>query len=344
VYGWGTPDWLAPITDWLGAVPVEHLTRPWSTVWTVEGPHGTLWFKENCPPHRAEAAVHAVLARLAPPYVDAPVRIDADRGWLLTRDGGPTVMDAAPDRTAPETVRAFLRDYAALQRATLDHRDELLAAGLRVDGDPASTARTQADTLAVLPADDPRHLTPARHHTVLSALSEMDDSARALAAGPVPLALDQCDLFPRNVFLPRAARAPYRFFDFADATWTHPFGSLVMLIWALRHRHRLPPDEPVVDCRDDRIRSVFDAYLTGWTDYAPPPRAPHPGRARPAAGPAAPQRRLAPHPRRRTPRRPGRARRHPVELAAGRRPAGPALTQDRYVGRASGSDTHGSAR
>ena len=270
---WGTPAWLAAVTDWLGAVPVEHLTRPWSTVWTVAGPDGTRWFKENCPPHRTEAGVHAALARLAPAYVDAPVAIDGERGWLLTPDGGSTVMDAAPGGTrgvTPEAVRALLRDYTTLQRATLGHRDELLEVGLRVDLDPAGTARAQAEFLAALPAGDPRQITPTQRDTVLSALSDVESSARALAAGPVPLALDQCDLFPRNVFVPRAG-GPYRFFDFADATWAHPFGSLVMLIWELRHRYRLPPDEEVVDCRDERIRSVFDAYLAGWTDLAPLP-------------------------------------------------------------------------
>lgn len=123
--------------------------------------------------------------------------------------------------------------------------------------------------MASLPASDPRHLTAEQRETVLAALPALGEAAAALRDGPVPLAVDQCDLFPRNIFLPRAAGAPYRFFDFAEASWSHPFGSLVMLVWECLHRWKIELPGDVVDCRDDRIREVFDAYLGCWADLAP---------------------------------------------------------------------------
>jgi hypothetical protein len=253
---------------------VHRETRPWSTVWTVSAEVGPLWFKENCAAHRAEAGVHAALARVVPDHVDAPVALEAGRGWLLTRDGGTTLMDSAPGGTRGVEVAvltAVVRDYAALQRRTTGRRDELVAAGLRVAHplDAGELAGEQAERLAMLPDGDPRHLTGEQRDRVLAALPALTRAGRELADGPVPLGFDQADLFPRNVFLPRPG-GPYRFFDFADAVWAHPFGSLVMLVVECLHRWRIPAAEGVVDCRDDRVRAVVDAYLDCWTDLAPP--------------------------------------------------------------------------
>jgi hypothetical protein len=89
-----------------------------------------------------------------------------------------------------------------------------------------------------------------------------------LADGPVPLALDQCDLWPGNVFPPTGVGA-HRFFDFADAVWAHPFGSLVMLAVECVFRWQVPQPDSAIDLRDGRIRTVFDAYLRQWSDFAP---------------------------------------------------------------------------
>lgn len=273
---WGSTAWVTDVESWIGevtgsAVTVVHQeTRPWSTIWTAPTGSGRLWFKENCAAHRPEARVHAEVAALAPDFVDAPV--DAGRGWLLTRDGGTTLMDSAPGGTRGVEVPALtsmLRDYAALQRLTIRHQGRLLGAGLRVASplDAAELARGQADELATYPVGDPRHLTACQHDQVLAALSALAAAGAALAAGPVPLALDQADLFPRNVFLPRSG-GPYRFFDLADAVWAHPFGSLVMLVVECLHRWKIPAGD-VVDCQDERVAAVLDAYLGCWTNFAP---------------------------------------------------------------------------
>lgn len=277
--------WLNEIRAWVRDVledegtrgvgePVEHLTRPWSTVWTVETDDGRFWFKQSCRAWPAEGDVQTVLAGLAREYVDPPVAVDTARGWMLTRDGGTTVMDASPGGTRGvevDTLVDLLRDYARLQRRTVGSRKTFERAGLRValPRDAAGLARSQAAQMAALPAADPRHLTAEQRGSVLAALPALAEAGAALDAGPVPLAVDQCDLFPRNIFLPRGAGAPYRFFDFAEAVWSHPFGSLVMFVWECLHRWKIESRDDVIDCRDERIREVFDAYLLCWTDLAP---------------------------------------------------------------------------
>ena len=281
VAGWGTAGWVAEVEDWVAEVLggrhrlVHRETRAWSTVWTVSTAAGTLWFKENCPAQRGEAATHAALAVLAPGYVEAPVAVEPERGWLLTRDGGMTLMNSTPGGTRGvevETLIGLVRDYAGFQRRTVGRRDHLVAAGLRVSDplDAAELAAEQAERLARFPVTDPRHL-PAEHRdAVLAAAPALGAAGRELGDGPVPLALDQADLFPRNVFLPRPGGS-YRFFDFADAVWAHPFGSLVMLVVECLHRWRIPAAGHIVDCRDRRIHAVVDAYLECWTDFAPLP-------------------------------------------------------------------------
>lgn len=66
----------------------------------------------------------------------------AERGWLLIRDGGVTLLDSTPGGTRGVEVAALIalvRDYAAVQRRTVARRDELVAAGLRV-ADPVLAA------------------------------------------------------------------------------------------------------------------------------------------------------------------------------------------------------------
>ena len=219
--------------------------------------------------------MHAAVAELAPGHVEAPVAVEPERGWLLTRDGGTTLMDSAPGGARGVGVGALtvlLRDYAVLQRRTVGHRDRLVAAGLPVADplDAAELAVEHAERLARFPVTDPRHL-PAEHRdAVHAAAPALTAAGRELAGGPVPLAFDQADLFPRNVFLPRPS-GPFRFFDFADAVWAHPFGSLVMLVVECQHRWRIPAAAHLIDCRDHRIRAVVDAYLECWTDLAPLP-------------------------------------------------------------------------
>lgn len=217
--------------------------------------------------------MHAALARLVPDYVDAPVAVEPARGWLLTREGGTPLNHCSPNGAGDvglATLTAVVRDYAALQRGTVGRGDQLVSAGLRVAHpvDAAELAATQAEQLAVLRAGDPRRLTADERDSVLASLPALEQAGRVLTGGAVPLAFDQSDLFPRNVFLRRLG-GPYRFFDFADAVWAHPFGSLLMLVAGCLRWWRISARAGVVDCRDARVRALVDAYLGCWIDMAP---------------------------------------------------------------------------
>lgn len=282
----GSQPWLTGVSVWVQAAlakrgmavtePLrESETRPWSTVWTLGTDRGRAWFKECETVNRIEPAVHRALAQIAPQYVDAPLGVEPERGWLLTSDGGTTLAGSGPAGSrgvAADTIAALLIDYAALQRATMGRQDELRDAGLPAVAPQcaAGTAAAQASLMGSYPVDDPRHLTDGQVQAVLDAGPALTEAAEVLAAGPVPLGFDHADLFPRNVFLPRAEGHPHRFFDFAESVWAHPFGSLVMLMPELRHRWNIATPADALDCRDPRIRAIVDAYLGCWTDLASP--------------------------------------------------------------------------
>jgi len=247
-------------------------TNPWSTVTAINTSHGRYWLKQA--PHFApsEAGVHDCLATIAPHWVDEPIAHDSARGWLLTPDGGPVAGQTWPTNTLDmDTLGVVLRDYAHLQQATIEHRRQIVRAGLP-DSDPGRAgdiAAGQAQRMASFAAHDPRHLTAEQRDSVLNALPALRDAGAALATGPVPLTIDHRDLARRNVFLPRSGGEPYRFFDFGEARWAHPFGSLVMFMWNFIGLWKTPRPPDVIDCTDPRIAAAFDTYLSCWTDYAP---------------------------------------------------------------------------
>jgi hypothetical protein len=168
----------------VGAPEVHH-AEVWSTVWVLTTRVGRFWLKAG---RAGDGGVEQVSSVLCRSRVIAPVAVDAERGWLLTRDGG-TTMAAHIDNGAgldPGVVCRMVADYATLQRQTVDHRHLFAEAGI-AEVDPvhsAALAETHADTLARLPGSDPRHISIADHGHLKQAMPALASAARALAAVP----------------------------------------------------------------------------------------------------------------------------------------------------------------
>jgi len=218
--------------------PVEVVKqRPWSLVAKVPTVSGLLWFKENRGETLYEAPLLEALARWAPGRVLEPVAIDAQRGWSLTRDGGPTLrdMDTEPDLGHWERM---LSDHAEFQRLLAVRAADLLAIGV-----PDQRPRLLPELFETFT------LSPelAAYRPVLK------DLCAELESSPVPLSLQHDDLHDANVFA-----ADGRVFDWGDSSVGHPFGVLLVSLRAAGERFgaSLGP----------RLR---DAYLEPWTALAP---------------------------------------------------------------------------
>src|SRR5690606_8546535 len=100
---------------------------------TIPTDRGTVWFKATCPSMSFEPALQETMARLVPGAVKEPLAIDAEQGWMLTLDHGPTLGDLRGSTV--QDWRLALEAAARTQRILAGHRDELLATGLP-DGGP----------------------------------------------------------------------------------------------------------------------------------------------------------------------------------------------------------------
>ena len=230
-----------------------------------------MWFKENAKVGLHEGPVQQILARLAPAFVDVPLAADPARGWLLTRDQGVTVDRAVPvGKQLPISLLAELvSDYARLQRRTLAAGPELLAAGLP-SARPAETIPLLESTVSMVagyPPNDARHLGPEDAGRLLAQRERLNRAATLLATGPIGCTLQHNDLSPGNVF-ERQPEGHFRFFDFAESLWAHPFGSMLTVQWLLLNRFgRQPAANGPVDLSHKEILHVLRAYLSVWSDF-----------------------------------------------------------------------------
>jgi len=208
--------------------------RPWSTHATLpavdpDGHRTTLWFKAGNPGQAFEPRLLQVLDRLVPGAVPAPVVVAAERGWMLTRDFGPTLADRGADDDA--SAATLVACAARLQHALAGHRALVLGTGVD-EVTPALLAAAVealvADAVA-LPADHPGHLPAGEVAAVREGVAAAGQLLSELAAGPVPASLDHNDLHTANAYPGPPGGPPVGLFDLGDALWGHPFVGLAWL-------------------------------------------------------------------------------------------------------------------
>lgn len=225
-----SPEWIGAADAWveqhleaLGIAVLGPVTsvrvRAWSTQRTVPTSAGTVWFKADCPTMAFEPALHQALAVLAPDAVETPLAIDAERGWLLTLDHGPSIGDESEVTTAH--WQAVVQEAAALQREVSEHRDELLATGLP-DCSPGTVLDRFDSLLDEFDLDAPNAARLAARRP------ELADACAALADTGSQVTWNHGDLHPWNV---HGSPDRPRLFDFGDSQWAHaaevlavPFG------------------------------------------------------------------------------------------------------------------------
>ncbi len=264
---WDDPRWVEAARDWverrLGELgrPIagefeEMRVRPWSVTYRVATDGGVVWFKANTPGCAYEAGLAAALAGWVPDAVISPLAVDAERGWLLTADAGPTLREVVgPERLLP-TWEAMLRDYAVMQRELAGRAGELLSLGVPDCRPSELPARLGA--LLELPQVR-EDLGDERLAKVVSLLPEYAAWCSELAGDGIPASLQHDDLTDANVF-PAGER--FRFFDWGDSSVGHPFGSLLVAMGFAGYLLDLPAGAPEME----RLR---DSYLEPWSDLAP---------------------------------------------------------------------------
>ena len=261
---WGQPAWLEEATAWARARLAEHGLEPtgeieqphvrwWSTVLRIPTREGDLWFKADAPPHAFEARLLPILERVRPGHVPELVANDAERGWLLMRDGGLRLRELVHSWHDLTHWQALLPEYAELQIALAPHSDELLEAQVpdeRLAVLPGHVAALLDDRDACMVGRE-NGLDEDEYERLRALVPDFAARCTYLAAYGIPETIQHDDLHDGNVFV-RDGR--YLFFDWGDSCVSHPFNTLVVTMRSLVHRLELAPGGP------DVVR-LRDAYL-----------------------------------------------------------------------------------
>ncbi len=238
---------------------VEPHASPWSTVLRVPTTAGDLWFK--APNARREAALTSALIRYTPTCVLPLLAVDIERGWMLMPDGGTRLRELVRGDRDFRDWLPVLPVYAELQITLAAHVDELLGLGVpdyRLAALPAQLPRLLQDT-EILRIDREPGLTAAEHAQLWELVPRVEELAAELAAYGIPETLNHGDLHDGNVF---AGTDGPRFFDWGDATVSHPFYSLRTTFVSVEISLDLPDGA-------GELPELRDAYLEPWTRLHP---------------------------------------------------------------------------
>jgi hypothetical protein len=240
-----------------GEVEQPHV-RAWSTALRVPSSGGTYWFKANVDGCRYEAAVLPALARWAPDRVLTPLAVDAERGWFLNPDGG-RILRGVFESEGKDLARweEVLTRYGQFQRDLTPHAEEFLALGMP-DTRPERLPEHLADLLAdhpVLLIDQPNGLTTEQYDRVQAIRPEFARWCAELAGLGIGPTVQHDDLQDSNVLV---SDAGYRFFDWADSSIGHPFGTLLVTLRSIAFRFELTAGAP-------ELHRLRDAYLEPWS-------------------------------------------------------------------------------
>ncbi len=271
---WQDPGWrdaaLAWATDRLaehGRIPSgrpdQAHVRSWSTAIRIPvDDGGDVWLKSVGTGSAQEPVLAEALGSWVPDRVLVPLAVEPDRRLLLLPDGGPTLRETGGGRLV-EAWEAMLANYARMQVALIPHAEEMVALGVpdnRPERLPGLVGDLLADDQAML-AGRADGIDPELRDRLTAGLDDYAELCRALAAGPVPASLQHDDLHDANVFV---VGNGHRFFDWGDASVSHPFLSLLIPLRVATSALDLPQGHPI-------LLRLRDAYLQPWRPYAEAP-------------------------------------------------------------------------
>lgn len=193
--------------------------RPWATVLRAATPSGDVYFKANAAGGRHEPAVMRELAQTWPDLVPAPLAIDLERGWMLTRDHGVRMSDAFDEAEERSAWLELLPRYAEIQIASAREPERWLALGA------PDRRLTRMPALAERLVQETPDLGRAERTEMLALLPTLEARCEALLLHPFASALEHGDLHGANVLVEGTHAW---LFDWADSNVSHPFCSLLV--------------------------------------------------------------------------------------------------------------------
>ncbi|RJP54853.1 MAG: hypothetical protein C4583_01675 [Anaerolineaceae bacterium] len=271
---WHDPEWQKHAHEWIRAQAkrnsiqltgeIEQLhAYAWSTVMRVSSSEGTLFFKATADETIHEIALTEKLAAWFPDCMPDLVASDSARGWMLMRDGGEQLRASIRPTKDVRPWEPVITKYAEVQIGLAEHVDEILTLGIpdhRLAALPALYKQLLADEESLM-IDKEKGLTSADFQQLQSLKPRFEQICADLAAFGIPESVNHGDFHDGNVLVKDGR---ITFFDWGDASVTHPFVSLrtffVSMEIALDLDDWAPPTSEMLALRD--------CYLARWEQFA----------------------------------------------------------------------------
>lgn len=271
---WQDPDWRRQATAWIQAQAERHsihitgeIEQPhvyaWSTVLHVPTDQGKLFFKASASETIYEAALTQSLARWFPDCMPEFVAVEARRGWMLMRDGGEQLRASIRPVKDISPWKPVIARFAEVQIGLADHLTELLSLRLpdhRLAVLPSLFTGLLADEDSLM-IDREKGLTPLQWQELRDKATRFEQICTQLAAFGIPESLNHGDFHDGNVLVKEGR---ITFFDWGDASLTHPFVSLRTFFVSL---------EIALDLEDysftPEMAELLEIYLEPYRTFAP---------------------------------------------------------------------------
>jgi hypothetical protein len=270
---WQDPEWREQVKGWIqteterqsihitGEIEQPHMYA-WSTVLHIPTDQGKLFFKATAHETIYEAALTQLLSHLYPDCMPEFVGVDARRGWMLMRDGGEQLRASIRPTKDIAPWQPVIARYAEVQIRLAEHVTELLSLRLpdhRLRVLPALFRELLKDEESLM-IDQEKGLTSAEWGEVKAKASRFEQGCEELAAYGIPESLNHGDFHDGNVLVKDGR---ITFFDWGDASVTHPFTSLRTFFVSIEIALDLPDYSFTPE-----MEALLDLYLEPFQKFA----------------------------------------------------------------------------
>jgi hypothetical protein len=191
------------------------------------------------------------------------VAVDTTRGWMLMRDGGTRLRDSIRPTKDVMQWEPVITQYADLQTGLAKHVDEILALGApdhRLAKLPGLYSQLLTDEASLM-IDQEKGLTSADFQTLQNMKPRFEQICADLSAFGIPETLNNGDFHDGNVLVKNGR---VTFFDWGDATVTHPFVST--RTWFVSMEIALELDEDYAPPTLEMTK-LLHRYLERWNAF-----------------------------------------------------------------------------
>jgi len=269
---WHDSDWQKQAHEWIrtqanrnsihitGEIEQNH-AYAWSTVMRAPSNEGTIFFKATAPETIYEIALTQKLAAWFPDDMPELIAVDTAQGWMLMRDGGEQLRASIRPTQNIKPWEPVITRYAELQIGLAEHVDEILALGIpdhRPASLPALYEKLLADQSSLMIGEE-KGLTSAEFESLQNLTPRFGQICNALTAFGIPASLNHGDFHDGNVLLNNGRLT---FFDWGDASLTHPFVSLRTFFVSIEIALELDDYSFTPE-----MSQLLDRYLEAWQAY-----------------------------------------------------------------------------